>query len=206
MARLYDPFNARLVDPTLTIGGGLPLGENVVVVSESSIKDTKAGDGNKFAEFILKTKNGEQGIMRLNLYNSKPDVREIAERELSRLCHAVGLMDVGDTSELHNIPFMVIVGKQKNSEVYTEVKKILRQDGSDPADSFQPNASPAQGQATNWGNQAAPKPDPVDEAYQEAARPANNQVGAGENWAPQPDSQPANQGQPNWGSGTGAAR
>jgi len=45
----------------------------------------------------------------LNLAHEKESVRKMAASELSCICHAVGVLNVQDSVELHNIPMMVDV-------------------------------------------------------------------------------------------------
>ncbi len=57
---------------------------------------------------------------RLNLANQNVKAVEIARRELSSICRAVNVMNPGDSSELHNIPFLVVVKRVKrDDDTYT---------------------------------------------------------------------------------------
>ena len=43
---------------------------------------------------------------RINLVNKSPKAVEIAQRQLSQICHAVGVLRVTDSAELHNRPMI----------------------------------------------------------------------------------------------------
>lgn len=168
MAQLIQPFNAHNVDPTQG-AGSLPVGKHNVIIEKSDVKATKANDGG-LVEFGLKIIDGPNagvtGAYRLNLYHSNPQAVEIANRQLSALCHVTGQFMLADTSALHNIPFMVEVGTQKptreqeearargeNVTLYTEVKKVFDRNGNEPGKQGQGGgaAQPQQGQQQGQG-------------------------------------------------------
>ena len=148
MAQLQ--FDATKVEPAgissqLPVSG--PDGYGVVITA-SEMKENKDKTGG-FLELTLQVTDGEHkgesGAYRLNLYHSNAKTVEIAYRQLSAVCHAVGVFQVVDSTQLHNIPFKAIVGLQKgeNPEGYTEVKGVLGADGSQPGKSKGPAAAPA---------------------------------------------------------------
>ena len=157
MAQLLQAFNAQQYDPTQG-GGSLPVGRLPVIVESSEVKANKANDGG-YLQLNLKVIDGPQtgttGAYRLNLYHSNPQTAEIAHRQLSAICHCVGVFNVQDSSQLHNIPFIAEVGLQKGEEAaqkgYTEVKKVFDINGNEPgkagqgAPAAQPQQHPAQG-------------------------------------------------------------
>jgi hypothetical protein len=134
MAQLIQPFNALQFDPTQG-AGQLPIGKHVVIAEKSEIKPTKGNDGG-FLEFGLKIVEGQQagvgGAWRLNLYNASQQAVEIANKQMSALCHVTGVFNVTDSSQLHNIPFMVEVAPQKDNPQYTEVKRVFDRNGNEP--------------------------------------------------------------------------
>ena len=210
MAQLIQAFNAQQYDPTQG-GGSLPVGRHPVIIESSEVKANKANDGG-YLQLNVKLIDGPQtgttGAYRLNLYHSNPQTAEIAHRQLSAICHCVGVFNVQDSSQLHNIPFIIEVGLQKGEEAaqkgYTEVKKVFDINGNEPgkagqgAPAAQPQQQPAQGgfgqqqpaqqpqqpqgNAPAWGGgqpaQQQPQGAPVDNA------PA---------WGQQPAQQPAAQ-------------
>ena len=193
MAQLIQAFNAQQYDPTQG-GGSLPVGRHPVIIESSEVKANKANDGG-YLQLNLKLIDGPQtgttGAYRLNLYHSNPQTAEIAHRQLSAICHVIGVFNVQDSQQLHNIPFIVEVGLQKGEEAaqkgYTEVKKVFDINGNEPGKAGQ-GAAPAQPAQGGFGQQ------------QPAQQPQQPQGGGA--WGQQPAQQPAAQPQgngPAWG-------
>ena len=200
MAQLIQAFNAQQYDPTQG-GGSLPVGRHPVIIESSEVKANKANDGG-YLQLNLKLIDGPQtgttGAYRLNLYHSNPQTSEIAHRQLSAICHCVGVFNVQDSSQLHNIPFIIEVGLQKGEEAaqkgYTEVKKVFDINGNEPGKAGQgaPAAQPQQPQGGGaWGGQPAQQP---------AAQPQGNAPawGGGQPAQQQPQGAPAGNA-PAWG-------
>ena len=196
MAQLLQAFNAQQFDPTQG-GGSLPVGRHPVIIESSEVKANKANDGG-YLQLSLKLIDGPQtgttGAYRLNLYHSNPQTAEIAHRQLSAICHVVGVFNVQDSAQLHNIPFIIEVGLQKGEEAaqkgYTEVKKVFDINGNEPGKAGQ-GAAQAQPQGQGGFGQQQP-----------AQQPQQPQGGGA--WGQQPAQQPAAQPQgnaPAWGGG-----
>ena len=202
MAQLIQAFNAQQYDPTQG-GGSLPVGRHPVIIESSEVKANKANDGG-YLQLNLKLIDGPQmgttGAYRLNLYHSNPQTAEIAHRQLSAICHVIGVFNVQDSQQLHNIPFIVEVGLQKGEEAaqkgYTEVKKVFDINGNEPGKAGQgaPAAQPQQQPAAQGGfGQQQP-------AQQPAAQPQGNAPawGGGQPAQQQPQGAPAGNA-PAWG-------
>lgn len=198
MAQLLQAFNAQQFDPTQG-GGSLPVGRHPVIIESSEVKANKANDGG-YLQLNVKLIDGPQtgttGAYRLNLYHSNPQTAEIAHRQLSAICHCVGVFNVQDSGQLHNIPFIIEVGLQKGEEAaqkgYTEVKKVFDINGNEPGKAGQgaPAAQPQQQPAAQGGF-----------GQQQPAQQPQQPQGGGE-WGGQPAQQPAAQPQgnaPAWG-------
>lgn len=210
MAQLMQAFDATKFDPSQGLPQ-MPVGKHPVVIVNDEIKPTKDNSGG-YLELTLQIidgpAKGQQGAYRLNLYNQSQQAVEIAHRQFSAICHAVGVFQVTDGRQLHNIPFMVEVGLQKDPEAaqkgFTEVKRIFDRNGNEPgkAGSGAPAAQPAQQQPTQqqpaWGQPAGGQP------AQSAQQPP--QGGGQPAWG-QPAGQPAQPAQqPNqggWGQPAG---
>lgn len=173
--QLPQAFNAQQYDPTQG-AGGLPIGKHAVIIESSEVKATKDNTGG-YIQLNLKITEGPQtgsgGAYRLNIYSANAQAVEIANKQLSAVCHVTGVFNVQDSQQLHNIPFMVEVGPQKNKPEYTEVKKVFDAAGNEPGKAAQP-AAPAPAAATPgapaaWGNSA---PAPAAEAPATPATPA----------------------------------
>lgn len=218
MAQLIQAFNAQQYDPSQSVGG-LPVGKHPVVVESSEVKANAKNDGG-YLQLNLKIIDGPAagttGAYRLNLYHSSQQTVEIAHRQLSAVCHVVGVFNVQDSAQLHNIPFMVEVGLQKGEEAaqkgYTEVKRVFDVHGNEPgkAGQGQAPAQPQQGfaqqpaqqpaHAPAWGQAPAQQPAPAQgapawgQAPQQPQQPAQAPAAGG--W--QQGAAPAG-GNPPWG-------
>jgi hypothetical protein len=188
MAQLIQAFNAQNYNPEQSTGG-LPIGKHPVVVDSSEVKPNKENNGG-YLQLNLKIIDGPQtgtvGAYRLNLYHSNQQTVEIAHRQLSAVCHVTGVFMLQDSAQLHNIPFIVEVGPQKNDAQYTEVKKVFDIQGNEPGKAghgqaaaqpaqapagFAPQQpAPAQGGAPAWGQ--APQQQPAQAPQQPAPAPA----------------------------------
>lgn len=151
MAQLIgQPFDATQVDPTQG-QGQLPVGKHPVIAVSSTIDATKSGDGGMLI-YILKITDGPYagatGPYRLNLYNNSPKAVEIANRQLSALCHVTGVFQVADSDALLNIPFVVEVLPQADNPNYTEIKKVFDINGNEPG---KPPTNQAQPQGQQQG-------------------------------------------------------
>lgn len=207
MAQLLQAFNALQFDPTQG-SGNLPIGRHPVIVESSEVKANKANDGG-YLQLNLKIIDGPQqdttGAYRLNLYHSNPQTAKIANERLSSVCHVIGVFNVQDSAQMHNIPFIIEVGFQKGHEPgsnpeakgYTEVKKVFDINGKEPgkADQGAPAAQPQQQPAQGGFGQQQP-------AQQPAAQPQGNGAPA---WGGQPAQPAAPAGNaPAWGQGAPA--
>jgi hypothetical protein len=163
----------------------IPAGWYPVYMSASEMKPTTKNDG-----FYLST---EFTIMdgpyakhklfdRMNLQNANPVAVDIAYKTLSAICHAVGVIQVADSAQLHNRPLMAKVslraaslgadGKQydasneiKGYKAYEQVMAVPVQVApiAPPVMAAPVAAQPA------WA--AAPAPTPVTPAQVVAAPP-----------------------------------
>lgn len=90
----------------------LPSGEYRAQIVDSDLKPTKNNDGH-YAELVFEVQDpefkGRKVWARLNLDNKNPKAVEIAQRDLSAICHAVGKLKIADTFELHNKPLIIRV-------------------------------------------------------------------------------------------------
>lgn len=100
-------FNANDVDPNAGFEP-LPAGDYAVMIIESSMEKTKAEDGEylklTFKVLAPEEFKGRQVWSNLNLINKNEKTVDIAQRELSSICHAIDVMNPEDSQELHGIP------------------------------------------------------------------------------------------------------
>jgi hypothetical protein len=120
-------FDARNVEQ-MGESTPLPEGEYLAVMASAERKTIKKGTGDmlecKF-QVVKGEQNGRTFKSFLNLWHNKDDVREIAQKELSSICHAVNVMVPRDTSALCGIPMIVKLALGKPNEagkVFNEIK------------------------------------------------------------------------------------
>lgn len=154
--QLIQPFNPMNYDPTQGIGQ-LPIGKHPVIIESDEVKPTKNNDGG-YLQLNLRIIDGPNagttGGYRLNLYNNSQQAVEIAHKQLSAVCHVVGVFQIlNDCSVLHNKPFLVEVGPQKGDPNYTEIKKVFDINGNEPGKAGQgtQGAQPQQQQGATGG-------------------------------------------------------
>lgn len=110
-------FDANQVEPDAGMDV-VPAGWYNVAVDETEMKPTKSGDGAylKFRFNILDGQyHGRKLFINLNLRNPNPQTVEIAQRQLSAICHATGVLNLQDTQQLYGIPLKVKVSVRKDS-------------------------------------------------------------------------------------------
>lgn len=113
-------FNAQNVTPQTTYEP-LPAGWYPVAITASESRPTKNGDGAYLhLEMIIidGQYKGRKIFDRLNLWNKNQTATEIAYRQLSAICHAVGVLEVTDSQQLHNIPLDVKVSVRAADGAY----------------------------------------------------------------------------------------
>lgn len=109
----------------------IPKGWYNAAIDQSEIKPTKdaATSGNSYLELRFSILDGQyQGrkvFVRLNIRNQNPTAQEIAYKALSAICHAAGIMQVQDSSELHGKPMKINVKIRKGDDQYEEQNDVI---------------------------------------------------------------------------------
>jgi hypothetical protein len=157
-------FDANEVEP-LGSFEPLPVGEYVVVIESTEMKDASTGRG-QYLQLVYNVIDGDfkgrKLFDRLNLVNESTQAQEIAQRALSSICRAVSVMHPQNSEELHDKPFIVKVairpakGEYQASNVVREYKPLETE--------CAPAAAPAAKKSPVMGKPAAKK--------EEAAAPA----------------------------------
>jgi Protein of unknown function (DUF669) len=101
-------FNAEEIEPNAS-REPLPAGWYKVVITESEEKPTKAQTGSYLQltlEVIEGDHSGRKAFERLNLKNPNAQAVEIAQRTLSGICRAVGVVTPRTSQDLHDKPLM----------------------------------------------------------------------------------------------------
>lgn len=116
---------------------------------------------------------------------------DIANRNLSALCHATGVFRLGDGRELINARCMIEVTPQTKKPEFNEVSKVYDAHGNEPGKAPQQPVQPA-AQNGSWSSQPAQAaPVPAAQGWSNTAPAQNN--------APAPAAAPA------WSQGPSAA-
>ena len=120
-------FDANQVEPAVGFEP-VPADKYLAVITESEMKDTKAGTG-RYLELTFQIIEGEYKNRllwaRLNLDNPNLTAVQIARAELSAVCRAVGVMAPNDSVELHNLPLVIHVGCQKRKDT-DEITNVIK--------------------------------------------------------------------------------
>jgi hypothetical protein len=132
-------FDATAVAPQQPIEA-IPAGMYLAAISESEVVMTKSGSGQMLRltwDVLEGPMKGRKVFDRLNIANQNPKAEEIGQRQLSTLCHAVGVLQVKETTQLHGRPchIRVTVRKDESGQYadQNEVKDYRAINGQAPA-------------------------------------------------------------------------
>lgn len=99
-------FDASTVDPDVGFDP-VPAGDYTAMIVDSEIKLTKAGTG-MYLQLVWQVCDGQYAGRRIwdriNIQNPNQMAEEIGQKQLSSICHAVGVLRVIDSVELHDRP------------------------------------------------------------------------------------------------------
>lgn len=154
MPPINGTFDATQFKPE-QLGDKHPPGNFQAMITHTEIVPTKSQDGGML-NIHFKTPAGTI-IKRYGLWNPNEKTVEIAQKQLSALCHATGIFKLDYTNEaaaLRNARCVIDVNWQKGDEPtaekpeggYTEVKKVYDPNGNEPGRI--PAAAPAPVQQT----------------------------------------------------------
>lgn len=148
-------FNAEDVEPQGSFEP-IPAGWYTCMVTDSEFKPTKNGNG-EYLQLRLDVIEGEHEnrvlFDRLNLNNPNQTAVEIAQRQLSAICRAVGVMTPQDSADLHDKPMKVKVGIRPAGNGYEASNEVKAYEAAETGGS---TSAPAP--ATASGGGAAKKP------------------------------------------------
>lgn len=157
-------FNAAQVEPQKTAFDPLPAGNYVAMVVDSDIKPTRSGRALKLAFRIIDgPHNGRQVWVNLNIENASAQAQEIAQKQLSALCHAVNVINLTDTLQLHEKPVRIRVkvraaeGEYAASNDVTGFEAVAAGTAPQPQTPFAaaPAAAVSAAPAAPWARKAA---------------------------------------------------
>ena len=140
-------FNPQEVEPQSDFAA-LPAGEYLVMLTNSELKGFKTGTGtylNLTNQVLDGPCKGRIIFDRANVTAVNPIAQEIGRRAISAICHAVGKPSADESSELHNIPYIVriIVKTDPQYGDSNEVKGYKSASaGTKPVTTSRPAATP----------------------------------------------------------------
>lgn len=137
-------FNASEVE--VTSREPIPRGTYEAVVVGSEIRPTKAGNGsgvNLTFEIVSGEHKGRRVFNWLTISHTNADAQRIGHEQLASLCKAVGVTQLTDTQQLHNIPLMIRVDIDRADPERNVIKRYLPKETATIA----PAASSATGTA-----------------------------------------------------------
>ncbi len=141
-------FDASTIQPAESFDP-IPAGTYLGSIIDTEMRETKAGNGsylNMQIEILDGPYKGRRVFDRLNLNNPNPKAVEIAQRTLSAICHASGILQVSDSSQLHNIPMQIKVVIKPAAGDYAATNEIkgYKKSGAPAAPTVAPaNEQPA---------------------------------------------------------------
>lgn len=192
-------FNASTVAPSSAFDV-LPAGWYNVRMTASENKPTKDGQGSYLAITLTVIDGpaaGRKIFDLLNLNNKNPKAVEIAYQTLSAICHATGVIQLQDSTQLHGIPMQVKVkikpaeGQYEEGNETAGYKKIEGGAGAPAAPAWAAapppitqQQSPIQAVAPAWSQQPQQPPaQPVQQPIPQA--PVAQPAAASPPWATQ---------------------
>lgn len=197
-------FDATNIPPQQS-SGKHPEYMGPATITGTKVKPTKAGDGGIF-EVTFTSPLGSI-ISNYNLFNKNEKAVEIAQKELSALCHATGVFKLSMPQEnldncgmeLRGARCVIDVKPQANNPEYMEVKKVFDVNGNEPGKAPNPAPQPANyaaqaSQATQNGGWATQQP------------PAQNNASQGGGWSQGPQQGVAQQAPSGWATGGAPAQ
>lgn len=157
MALLH--FDATQVAPSTGAADAIPAGWYNAAIDASEMKPTRDGLG-AYLELAFKVLDGQYAgrkvFTRLNLRNQNAQAQEIAMKDLSAIAHATGVLQVADSTQLHNIPIKIKVKVRPADGQYEAGNEISAYRNIN--DQTVGNAAPAAAAAPAFGAPPAPAP------------------------------------------------
>ena len=128
-------FDATQVEPDAGFDT-IPAGWYNAKIDESDLKPTKDGGGTylqvRFAVIDGQYANRKL-FARLNIKNANATTQEIALKQLSAIGHAVGVLHIANSEQLHGIPLKVKVKVRKGDDNYEDQNEIISYKNIDEA-------------------------------------------------------------------------
>lgn len=182
MAKLPSAFNANDHEK-MGDYSAIPAGEYEAKITASESKESNNNPENHYwkltFEVISGDYKGRKLFKNLNLVNTNPTAVEIANKELSTICEAVGKVAIKDTAELHGIPMKIKVKVTEATAKYPEGNDISYYEGLggvakptfDDDDSDEDSGEDeSDDDSSEEAGEPEPKPEPVKEKAKAKAK------------------------------------
>lgn len=119
-------FDATTVDPDAGFDP-IPAGDYLAMIEDSEIKPTRANTG-MYLQLVWQVVEGDHKGRkvwdRINIQNQNQTAEEIGQKQLSAICHAVGVLRVADSAELHDKPCIIKVVMKPAEGQYTASNEV----------------------------------------------------------------------------------
>ena len=150
-------FNANEVEPSKAFDP-IPAGKYIAVITDSEMKETRAGTG-RYLQLEFEITDGEYAgrklWSRLNIENQNAEAVRMARADLSAICRAVNVLTPNDSADLHNLPLVIKVHCRKDKNT-GEITNDIR--GYESKANYKPEPKPAPAAAAQVGSQPARVP------------------------------------------------
>jgi len=152
-------FNANEVEPSRTLDP-IPAGKYIAVITDSEMKETRAGTG-RYLQLEFEITDGEFAgrklWSRLNIENQNAEAVRMARADLSAICRAVNVLTPNDSADLHNLPLVIKVHCRKDKNT-GEITNDIR--GYEPKANYkpEPKSAPAAAPVSSQGVRVPSKP------------------------------------------------
>ena len=150
MANLGN-FNANEVEPSVAFEP-VPAGKYIAAITASEMKSTKKGDGSYLElEFTILEGDcqGRKVWDRLCINHPNSLTQKIAQGSLSAICRSVGVLQPGDSCQLHNLPLQ-ITAKLKKRKDTGDLTNEIKGYASKKAAEGKPQQAPAGDGTPPW--------------------------------------------------------
>lgn len=148
MASLNEEFDANTVEPN-SVFEVIPDGEYKAQIINSEKKTARTGSGDYLKLELEITEGpykGRKVWANLNLWSTNEQAREISYKSLSAICHAVGVLRVTDSEQLHFKQLVIVVKAipaEGKYDAKNEVKAFKAATGAPIASPPKPSSTPA---------------------------------------------------------------
>jgi len=128
-------FNAAEITPTNNFDA-IPAGTYEAVISSSESKPMKSGNGMGFNfcfDIVSGPCQGRKVFVWITYeHRTSQEAQRIGREQLSAICRAVGVAQLTDTAQLHNLPLMITVALDRNDSTRNVIKKYSAKTASAP--------------------------------------------------------------------------